>query len=1428
MKKLFLVIIVVGLVVALASLTFSARKDIPTTKKQINILDMVSTKNVGEAIEAPTTFAPTASSGEATQPSFSSDMLTARGPEGFKGVTSTATRIEKEPSSYISPPPDPNIILQGGDDCASATAITVLPYTDVGTTAGYTDDYDETCPYAGTGAPDVVYSYSPEVDTCIFLTLCTVETNYDTKMYVYQDECVSPYYACNDDACESVNFPYPYVSAIYQLRVYTGHTYYIIVDGYGAESGTYDLLVDYDLCPGAPPPNDDCANAEYIPPPYPTSGTGTCIDATVDCPGLLDWNGVWYTIDLPYVCNDVVIEVCGESAELGWSGIVLMDDCACDDYILSDEYAWDPAGCPNGYGFTMNFHGVAGPVTMYWPCWAADAAEVGIDFSYTVDITECGVCDVVCPPGGILEGEPPCGDEYVDNYNGGCNSTPYIFQAINDGDTICGESGTYLFGGSNYRDTDWYELVLTEEKQLTWCAVAEFPVLIFIIDGTAGCDGVILTSGTADPCDTVCIQYTVPAGTYWMWIGPSVFTGWPCVLEYVAWLDVEEPGEAPPNDLCEDAEWIPGPYPDTVWGTRVGATIDCPGVLDWDAVWYYFEAPYAANHIELNFCPTGDSIDYDITNGGIVLFNEPVDPEVNCPDDCSDYLSAVTYGGYEFPLWCPDEGINAYRVWWNLPGPAIYYLPVYLQPGQFGFGFEIDVTEEGVCDVTCPPGGILEGEPPCGDEYVDNYNGGCNSTPPIFQPINLGDIMCAESGTYLFEGSNYRDTDWFEWVCDETGTYSWSAVGEFPILIFFIDATPGCPDPIIMSSATADPCDTAILIENLTAGTTYWLWAGPSVFAGWDCVLEYVAWFDSEEPQYCPACYTNTTDDYISNVTFNTINNTTGFEGAPCSYGDYTSISTDVATGEIHTLTVSVWSMGMYTECVSAFFDWNQDLDWDDAGERYDLGCGIDPILSMDIAIPYTATLGSTRIRVIEEYYSYPIDACPNSSYGEIEDYTVNISQGAAPTFSVDPTSLEGAAAPGGSDTGVLSVSNVGEAGSVLNFTCNATIDPMLQASEPIGPATDWIIGESTNNPDAQFVNTLEDKAPDSGELNVPQPECPEGTLWSQAPHLPEDSWSFATSDIGSPGPYCVYDNYVDVFSPIEGIFFWGLDLMYPWAECFEDPMTFEIIFYEDAAGVPGAVVATFTETITPVPNGYLYSGFECNEYTCSFDPPVVLPTGWVSIQGISEPLDCWFMWGSSREIYDGHGYQWDGSSMTDYFYDCAFCLLGEYVEPWLTIDIDGGSIPYGDPPIDITATMDAADLEEGTYTGSINFTTNDVQNPNPTVPVTFVVGGGCDYVPGDANGDGNVMGNDVTYSVRYFKGLGNPPPDSCPYQGGWLYSGGDANGNCSYTGSDVTFLVGYFKGYNPAILYCPDTPPAGGGVTAIIRGDKAIVPKNH
>ena len=51
------------------------------------------------------------------------------------------------------------------------------------------------------------------------------------------------------------------------------------------------------------------------------------------------------------------------------------------------------------------------------------------------------------------------------------------------------------------------------------------------------------------------------------------------------------------NDDCADAIVVGPTYPETVLGTTIGAEIDCPGVLDWGAVWYEVTLPYALNDL---------------------------------------------------------------------------------------------------------------------------------------------------------------------------------------------------------------------------------------------------------------------------------------------------------------------------------------------------------------------------------------------------------------------------------------------------------------------------------------------------------------------------------------------------------------------------------------------------------------------------------------------------------------------------------------------------------------------------------------------------------------------------------------------------------------------------------------------------------------
>lgn len=148
---------------------------------------------------------------------------------------------------------------------------------------------------------------------------------------------------------------------------------------------------------------------------------------------------------------------------------------------------------------------------------------------------------LTCPPGATPENEPLCVTDYVDATNGGCNSTPNVFTEITDScsQTFCSQSGTYIYSGSNYRDTDWYRLLLTRQRIVKWEVAAEFPFYAFILDGNSGCSStIILAQGMGDAGDTVAVIDTLAAGTYYLWVGPSMYTGIPAGMDYFATYSV--------------------------------------------------------------------------------------------------------------------------------------------------------------------------------------------------------------------------------------------------------------------------------------------------------------------------------------------------------------------------------------------------------------------------------------------------------------------------------------------------------------------------------------------------------------------------------------------------------------------------------------------------------------------------------------------------------------------------------------------------------------------------------------------------------------------------------------------------------------------------------------------------------------------------
>jgi len=148
--------------------------------------------------------------------------------------------------------------------------------------------------------------------------------------------------------------------------------------------------------------------------------------------------------------------------------------------------------------------------------------------------------------------------------------------------------------------------------------------------------------------------------------------------------------------------------------------------------------------------------------------------------------------------------------------------------------------------------------------------------------------------------------------------------------------------------------------------------------------------------------------------------------------------------------------------------------------------------------------------------------------------------------------------------------------------------------------------------------------------------------------------------------------------------------------------------------------------------------------------------------------------------------------------------------ETWLALSHFRGAVKNGSNGI-VGLTFDATGLDPGTYNGQIVINSNDPNGLIATIiPVILnVIGGGCSYLPGDANGNGTTNGVDVGYMVNYLKGFGPPPPDSCdcpPH--GWIYAAADVNGNCVFNGVDVTYLVNFLKGLGPAPTSCPDCPP--------------------
>ncbi|GGC89632.1 metalloprotease Fpp1 [Flavobacterium lutivivi] len=195
-------------------------------------------------------------------------------------------------------------------------------------------------------------------------------------------------------------------------------------------------------------------------------------------------------------------------------------------------------------------------------------------------------------------------------------------------------------------------------------------------------------------------------------------------------------------------------------------------------------------------------------------------------------------------------------------------------------------------------------------------------------------------------------------------------------------------DGVLLGSTSS----TNYAVTGLTASTTYSFTVKAKDAAGNVSVASNAVSVTTTANTitYCTASATNTNDERIQKVQLGTINNTsTGTAG----YEDFTALSTNLVRGTSNTISVTpFWTATKYNEAYSVYIDYNQNGVFTDTGEKVwtKTGSQTTPATG-SFTVPATATLGATRMRVMMKYSTAPTSPCGTYTYGQVEDYTVNI-----------------------------------------------------------------------------------------------------------------------------------------------------------------------------------------------------------------------------------------------------------------------------------------------------------------------------------------------------------------------------------------------------------------------------------------------------
>jgi len=198
---------------------------------------------------------------------------------------------------------------------------------------------------------------------------------------------------------------------------------------------------------------------------------------------------------------------------------------------------------------------------------------------------------------------------------------------------------------------------------------------------------------------------------------------------------------------------------------------------------------------------------------------------------------------------------------------------------------------------------------------------------------------------------------------------------------------------------------TSVGITGLVAGTNYEWQIRTNCSSSTTAYSASSTFSTSSVLNWCASRGTNNTYEWIDLVQLGSINRSSGKETN--GYLN-TGLSTNLARGSSQTISYSAaFSSTAYTEYWKVYIDWNQDGDFVDSGELVaSRSSNLSTTLTSTFTVPTTATLGQTRMRISMSDANQ--SSCTTFTYGEVEDYTINVTSSGARVVATDGNSLAG------------------------------------------------------------------------------------------------------------------------------------------------------------------------------------------------------------------------------------------------------------------------------------------------------------------------------------------------------------------------------------------------------------------------------------